>query len=221
MPGGAPPPTFRFGEFAFHPRDGLLVGDGRTETLQPRVAQALELLLESPGRLVTREELIAALWGEAFIQEGALDQVISKVRRALGDDRDRPRFIETRFKRPAWTPAGEAPGLYKVPLEAGGARRLAAGGFRAVAAAPGGSGAAVLGSGPEGFGVYLVDLQSGRLRLLSRAASHASPPLWTRDGGADGAAIPLGADFNVTAVETIFSSDFETGNLADWAETVP
>jgi DNA-binding winged helix-turn-helix (wHTH) protein/Tol biopolymer transport system component len=99
MVAGNPSPSYRFGDFAFRPRDGILARSGKEETLQPRVSQALEFLLQRPGRLVTREDLIAALWGDAFIQEGTLNQVISKLRRALGDDRDQPRYIETRFKR--------------------------------------------------------------------------------------------------------------------------
>jgi DNA-binding winged helix-turn-helix (wHTH) protein len=46
----------------------------------------LIFLVQNPNRLVTKEELLDAVWGDAFVEEGNLTQSISNVRKALGDN---------------------------------------------------------------------------------------------------------------------------------------
>src|SRR5262249_15757099 len=54
---------------------------------------------ENPGRLVTKEELLQAVWPETYVSEGLLSTYIRDLRAALGDDPEAPRFIETVVRR--------------------------------------------------------------------------------------------------------------------------
>ena len=56
-------------------------------------------LAAEPGKVVSKEALLAAVWGGAFVEEGALTQVIHGLRKALGDDARQPRYIQTIPKR--------------------------------------------------------------------------------------------------------------------------
>jgi len=90
---------YRFGNFVFDPREGLLRShDGAAQRLQPKVARLLELLLQTPGRLITHDELLDTIWPDAVVNPEALSQTVSRLRRALGETRA-PRHIETLHKR--------------------------------------------------------------------------------------------------------------------------
>jgi TolB-like protein/DNA-binding winged helix-turn-helix (wHTH) protein/thioredoxin-like negative regulator of GroEL len=70
---------------------------GRVERLEKLPMELLTLLAERRGKLVTRAEILERLWGkEVFIDaDAAINTAVRKVRRALGDDSERPRFLET------------------------------------------------------------------------------------------------------------------------------
>ena len=87
----------RFGVFRFDPITGDLWKDGRSVRLQDQPRQVLTILVANAGRLVTREDLRAALWPEdTFVDfDTGLNVVINKIRQALGDAAAAPRFIET------------------------------------------------------------------------------------------------------------------------------
>ncbi|MCC6293697.1 MAG: winged helix-turn-helix domain-containing protein, partial [Bryobacterales bacterium] len=53
--------------------------------MEPRAFQVLRYLVEHPGRLVTKEELIQEVWGGAFVTDNALTRVVAQLRRELGD----------------------------------------------------------------------------------------------------------------------------------------
>ena len=59
----------------------------------------LACLATDPGRVVTKEELLAVVWGGAFVEEGALPQAIHSLRKALGDDARQSRYVQTIPKR--------------------------------------------------------------------------------------------------------------------------
>jgi hypothetical protein len=59
----------------------------------------LVYLAAEPGRVIPKEELLEAVWGGAFVEEGALSQAIHSLRKALGDDARQPRYIQTIPKR--------------------------------------------------------------------------------------------------------------------------
>jgi len=67
--------------------------------LRPKAFAVLEHLIERPGQLVTKENLIAAAWGDTFVADGVLKVTIRQLREALDDDPRSPRFIETSHRR--------------------------------------------------------------------------------------------------------------------------
>jgi TolB-like protein/DNA-binding winged helix-turn-helix (wHTH) protein len=87
--------TLKFGDFEADLRTGALTKLGKRVRLQEQPFQLLALLLDKPGVLVTREELHLALWSETADANRGINKAISKIREALGDSADNPRFIET------------------------------------------------------------------------------------------------------------------------------
>jgi DNA-binding winged helix-turn-helix (wHTH) protein len=93
-------PVYEFGEFRLDPKARRMCSpDGRTIVLPDRSFDALVYLVERSGRLVEKAELMAALWPGMIVEENNLNQTISRVRRALGDDAQSPRFIATVTRR--------------------------------------------------------------------------------------------------------------------------
>jgi DNA-binding winged helix-turn-helix (wHTH) protein len=89
--------TIRFGVFDLDLNAHELRKRGVRVKLHDQPFQVLALLLERKGEVVTREELRAKLWpGDSFVDfDHGLGSVIHKLREALGDSADNPRFIET------------------------------------------------------------------------------------------------------------------------------
>ena len=96
-----PKTVYSFGPFQVDAGPGELLRNGIRVKLQEQPYQVLLALLEKPGELVTREELRARLWPEdTFVDfEGSLRVAVRKLREALGDEADNPRYIETIPKR--------------------------------------------------------------------------------------------------------------------------
>jgi DNA-binding winged helix-turn-helix (wHTH) protein/Tol biopolymer transport system component len=94
-----PPGTLSFDRFRFDRRNQILTEDGEDVTLPPRALAVLDCLLESPGAVVTKEELIDRVWESTIVTETSLTQAISLLRSALGDDSQEPRFIKTVHRR--------------------------------------------------------------------------------------------------------------------------
>src|SRR5262245_3264533 len=67
--------------------------------LRPKAFAVLDYLLGRPGRLVTKKEVLDAVWPETFVGEGVLKVAIRQIREALHDDPACPRFIETAHRR--------------------------------------------------------------------------------------------------------------------------
>src|SRR5215510_2967194 len=67
--------------------------------LRPKTFAVLRYFVTHPGRLVTKEELLAAVWPETVVHEAALNICISQLRRVLEDDPQAPRFIATVHRR--------------------------------------------------------------------------------------------------------------------------
>jgi DNA-binding winged helix-turn-helix (wHTH) protein len=91
----------RFDVYALNLCAGELFKSGRKIKLQEQPFQILVMLLERPGEVVTREELRQKLWSEdTFVDfEHSLNTAIKKLRSALNDEVDKPRFIETLRRR--------------------------------------------------------------------------------------------------------------------------
>jgi TolB-like protein/DNA-binding winged helix-turn-helix (wHTH) protein/tetratricopeptide (TPR) repeat protein len=91
----------RFGPFEVDLRAGELLKNGRRIRLQDQPLQVLAMLLEKPGEVVTREEVRKKLWpGDTFVDfDHGLNNAINRLREALSDSADAPRFIETLPRR--------------------------------------------------------------------------------------------------------------------------
>jgi DNA-binding winged helix-turn-helix (wHTH) protein/tetratricopeptide (TPR) repeat protein len=91
----------RFGDFEADLRAGELRKHGYRLRLQEKPFQVLAAILERPGDLVTRDELHQRLWGtDTFVDfDNNLNTAVYKLREALGDTTDTPRYIETRPKK--------------------------------------------------------------------------------------------------------------------------
>jgi TolB-like protein/DNA-binding winged helix-turn-helix (wHTH) protein/Flp pilus assembly protein TadD len=87
--------SYRFGQFALDSRKRTLSRAGSPVALTAKAFDVLLFLVQNPNRLVTKEELLKAVWGDTFVEEGNLTQYISVLRKALGDASDHARLIVT------------------------------------------------------------------------------------------------------------------------------
>src|SRR5271170_3898549 len=107
----------RFDVYEVDLRSEELYKAGRKIKLQVQPFHILVMLLEQPGEVLTREELRNRLWpADTFVDfDHSLNTAIKKLRQALGDDKKKPRFVETlpkrgyRFLATVKTPATSAP----------------------------------------------------------------------------------------------------------------
>jgi len=88
---------YRFGPFRFDAAGRILFRDGKAVPLPPKAAETLLVLVEHPGRVVEKSELLKTVWEGAFIEEGSLTRSISVLRKALGAGG--PQYIATISKR--------------------------------------------------------------------------------------------------------------------------
>jgi eukaryotic-like serine/threonine-protein kinase len=86
---------YSFGEFVLDRGRRTLSRAESPISLTPRAFDVLLFLVQNPNRLVTKEELLQAVWGGTFVEEGNLTQYVSLLRRALGDNSDDTRLIAT------------------------------------------------------------------------------------------------------------------------------
>ena len=129
----------RFGAFELDVQSGALRKQGLKTRLPPQSFQVLQRLLERPREVVTREELRQELWpADTFVDfEMGVSSAVKKLREALGDSAENPRFVETlprrgyRFIAPVDEPVAEGPAepavVGAVPPEAGGQAAVATG----------------------------------------------------------------------------------------------
>src|SRR5262245_29842506 len=96
-----PPVNLRFGVFEVDLRARELRKQGKRIKLQEQPLQVLAVWLQRPGEVVTREELRNENWSpDTFVDfDNSLNTAINKLREALGDSADNPRFIETLPRR--------------------------------------------------------------------------------------------------------------------------
>jgi eukaryotic-like serine/threonine-protein kinase len=93
--------AYQFGAFEVNADSGELLKQGKRVRLQEQPFRLLVVLLENAGRVVTREELKTLIWeGTTFVDfESSLRVAVRKLRDALGDDAENPRYVETIPKR--------------------------------------------------------------------------------------------------------------------------
>lgn len=88
-------PVMRFGDFTLDPANRQLCRAGVPVELGGRYLDALVLLASEPGQLISKDRLHDEVWRGVPVTDEALSQAIMALRRALGDDAGKPRFIET------------------------------------------------------------------------------------------------------------------------------
>src|SRR5258706_16105681 len=86
---------YRFGQFALDSRKRTRSRADSPVSLTPKTFDVLLFLAQNPNRLVSKEELLQAVWGDTFVEEGNLTQYISHLRKALGDNSEDTRLIVT------------------------------------------------------------------------------------------------------------------------------
>ncbi|MCA1849770.1 MAG: winged helix-turn-helix domain-containing protein, partial [Acidobacteria bacterium] len=87
--------SYEFGPFRLDTEERLLLREGRPVPLTPKAYEMLLALVERSGHIVGKEELLKEVWPEQFVEEGNLTQHVFALRRALGESREGPRYIET------------------------------------------------------------------------------------------------------------------------------
>jgi DNA-binding winged helix-turn-helix (wHTH) protein len=90
---------FYVGPWLAHPARNLIKDRTITRHLEPQVMNLLVFLSNTGGRVVSKEELIDAVWDGRFIADTTLTRAVADLRRALGDDQRSPQYIETIPKR--------------------------------------------------------------------------------------------------------------------------
>jgi DNA-binding winged helix-turn-helix (wHTH) protein/tetratricopeptide (TPR) repeat protein len=90
------PTTYRFDDWTLHVDSGELTRDGKTVRLTPQPLRILVELLRESGKVVPRERLVEVLWPKGVVDyDNGLNVAVRKLRIALGDESETPRYIET------------------------------------------------------------------------------------------------------------------------------
>src|SRR5215471_17560103 len=88
-----------FFPFHFDSQSGRLWCEGEERLLRPKSAAVLHYLVQHAGQVVSKNELLAAVWPDVIVSETVLAVCVNELRQALGDDPQQPRFIETVHRR--------------------------------------------------------------------------------------------------------------------------
>ena len=87
--------SYEFGPFVLDTIQHALLREGNPVTLTPKTYDTLLVLVQNSGRMLSKEELMEALWPDSFVEESNLTQQVSMMRRALGDSPGDPRYVVT------------------------------------------------------------------------------------------------------------------------------
>lgn len=91
--------SFHVGDFTVLPMEGVIEGATESKRLEPVAMNVLLALVKRAGEVVTRDELITAVWKNQQVSDDSLTRCISELRTAFGDDPKNPKYIETIPKR--------------------------------------------------------------------------------------------------------------------------
>src|ERR1700687_790153 len=86
---------FRFANVEVREREFSLIKGGEVLPVEPKAFRVLLILLRNPGKLIEKEELLNAVWGDVAVGDNSLARSIALLRRLLGDDTRNPRYIAT------------------------------------------------------------------------------------------------------------------------------
>lgn len=87
--------VFKFADIEVSESEHALTRGGEVVTVEPTAFRVLIYLLRNPGRLVTKDEIIAAVWRDTAVSDNSLTRSIATLRRLLGDRPEEPRYIAT------------------------------------------------------------------------------------------------------------------------------
>ncbi len=87
--------VFRFADIEVREREFSLTKAGEVLPVEPKAFRVLLFLLRNPQKLIAKDELLSAVWGDTIVSENSLARSIALLRRQLGDDMRSPRYIET------------------------------------------------------------------------------------------------------------------------------
>ena len=87
--------VFRFADVEVREREFSLARAGQVVPVEPKAFRVLLVLLRNPGRLISKQDLLDAVWGDAAVTENSLARAVALLRKLLGDEARTPRFIET------------------------------------------------------------------------------------------------------------------------------
>src|SRR4026209_1509963 len=90
-----PTHLYEFGPFRMDAGECLLLRDGQSVPLKPKAFDVLLALVEQPGHLLEKDELMKKVWSDTFVEEANLSYNISLIRKALGEGENGQKYIET------------------------------------------------------------------------------------------------------------------------------
>jgi DNA-binding winged helix-turn-helix (wHTH) protein len=86
---------YQFGPFRLDTQEHRLLSDGKPVQLTPKGFELLRVLVENPGRLLHKDELLKLVWPDSYVEEGNLSHHVFALRKALGDEKASTQYIET------------------------------------------------------------------------------------------------------------------------------
>jgi len=89
---------FKIHHFTVRPTQCILSGDNGDQMLEPKAMSLLTELAKANNELVSRADLFQLIWGDQVVTDYALNTLIASLRKSLGDQAEKPQFIETRPK---------------------------------------------------------------------------------------------------------------------------
>jgi adenylate cyclase len=113
---------FRVGEWLVEPNLNSISREGQRVSVEPKVLEVLAYLVDYPGEVLSKEQIIQAVWPDTFVTDEVLRYSITELRKAFGDDAKNPQIIQTIARRgyrliaevAKKTPAGQSRGSIAV-----------------------------------------------------------------------------------------------------------
>src|ERR1700741_301237 len=87
--------VFSFADIEVREREFSIVRNDEVIAVEPKAFRVLVFLLRNPHRLITKDELLDAVWNDCAVSENSLTRSVALLRRLLGDDTHEPRYIAT------------------------------------------------------------------------------------------------------------------------------
>src|SRR5271165_1960312 len=87
--------SFLFGDVEIDVQNLRVTVNSEVRPLEPKSFRLLVFLVENPGRVLTKEEIMGVVWPDAFVSDNSLARAVTQIRRALDDDPKAPKYIET------------------------------------------------------------------------------------------------------------------------------